>query len=105
MRHSFYSAHDGGVLLYVRATPGAARDAFGGIWRGPDGDSRLTVKISAAPDKGKANAAIVKLLSAALGTPKSAISIVAGKASREKTVEISGDPHGLEKKLRGCVKK
>jgi hypothetical protein len=105
MRRSFYSTHDGGVLLYVRATPGAAQDAIGGIWCGPDGDIRLTVKISASPDKGKANAAIVKGLSAALGAPKSAISIVAGKSSRKKTVEIAGDPSLLEQKLSQLVEK
>jgi uncharacterized protein len=80
-----------GVRLLVRATPGAAKDDITGIWNGADGETRLAVKVTAAPDKGKANTAIIKLLAKRLGLPKSSMSIISGETSRLKTVAISGD--------------
>lgn len=66
-----------------------------GLWRGVDGETRLAVKVSAPPDKGKANAAIVKLLTKALGLPKSAFLIAAGETSRLKTVDITAEKEAL----------
>lgn len=88
-RHLFETDNDG-LRLIVRVTPGAAKNEISGIWQGED-DTRLGVKVTAPPDKGKANAAIIKLLSKALGLPKSSISIIAGETSRLKTLAISGD--------------
>ena len=81
-----------GVRLDVRATPAAAADEIFGIWQGAKGEARLAVKVTAAPDKGKANAAIIKLLAKKLGLPKSALSVRAGETSRLKTIHIEGDP-------------
>jgi uncharacterized protein YggU (UPF0235/DUF167 family) len=46
--------------------------------------------VTAAPEKGKANAAVVALLSETLGVPKSSIEIVRGDTSRNKTLRIRG---------------
>ena len=86
----FYDICDVGVRLYVRAQPGAARDEIAGIWEGSDERARLAVKVAAPPDKGKANAALIKLLAKALDMPKSALTVAAGEASRLKTIEIRG---------------
>jgi len=51
----------------------------------------LRIAVTAPPDKGKANKAVEKLLAKTLGLPKSAVSIVAGMASRKKTIEIRSD--------------
>ena len=59
----------------------------------------LRVRVSAVPDKGKANAAVVALLAKALGVPKSAVSVVSGETSRMKTLDVVGDGALLEKKL------
>lgn len=96
---SFYSITDDGVRLFIRATPGASRDEIAGLWTGGDGETRLAVKVSAPPDKGRANAAIVKLLAKRIGVSKSAVVIVAGETARLKTVEIKGDPETLSTKL------
>lgn len=86
-------------LLRVRATPGAARPKVGGVWEGPGGDSRLVVRVSAPPEKGKANWAVAEAISKAFGLPKSAVSITAGETDRLKTFALDGDPEILAKRL------
>lgn len=54
--------------------------------------------MTAAPEKGKANAAVVEVLAEALNLPKSALRIVSGETSPLKTVEVDGDA-GLLGKL------
>lgn len=79
----------------MRASPGAKTNAIAGLWRGAEGEVRLSVKVTAAPDKGKANAAILALLAKALGLPKSALQVAAGDASRLKTIDIRAEKAGL----------
>jgi uncharacterized protein len=81
----------GGVELRVRATPGARTDAIEVVVQDADGKSHLKVRVRAAPEKGRANAAIEALLADALGLPKSAVSVEKGGASRIKLVRISGE--------------
>jgi uncharacterized protein YggU (UPF0235/DUF167 family) len=50
----------------------------------------LRVRLRAAPVDGAANAALMKLLSEALGVPKTSVSIRGGGTSRIKVVEIEG---------------
>ena len=64
-----------------------------------DGTAVLRVRVSAVPDKGKANAAVVALLAKALGVPKSAVSVVSGETSRMKTLAIVGDGETLTKSV------
>lgn len=52
----------------------------------------IRVRVTAVPDKGKANAAVTVLLAKALGVPKSAISVVSGETARLKTIAVAGDP-------------
>ena len=89
-RHLF-EPDDSGVRLFARVTPGAAKDEVTGIWQGGEDGKRLAIKVAAPPDKGKANTAIIKLLSKTLGLPKSSVSIIAGETSRLKTLVFAGD--------------
>jgi uncharacterized protein YggU (UPF0235/DUF167 family) len=59
------------------------------------------VQVTAAPEKGKANAAVVEVLAAALNLPKSALRIVSGETSPLKTVEVDGAA-GLLGRLPAC---
>lgn len=52
----------------------------------------LKVKVAAPAVDNKANAALIEFLSAALGVPRSAITIRHGATSRRKVVEVSGGP-------------
>jgi uncharacterized protein (TIGR00251 family) len=53
-------------------------------------EGRLKIKVTAPPERGKANSALVELLSKSLKVPKSAISVVGGQTSRNKRVLIEG---------------
>jgi uncharacterized protein (TIGR00251 family) len=67
------------LLLRVRVQPRARTNAVKG-WRG----EALSVSVTAAPEGGKANRAVIALLADALSVPPSSISLVRGAASRDK---------------------
>ncbi len=74
-----------GVLLPVRAQPGARKNGVVGVH-----DGRLKVAVTQAPEKGKANGAIQKVLAAALGLKKSQIELVGGPTSSQKKFRVTG---------------
>ena len=71
------------MRLKVRVKPGSKREGVKEI--APD---HLEVKVSAPPERGKANERVVELLAKHYGVRKSAVKIVKGETSREKIVEI-----------------
>lgn len=73
---------DGEGRLALRVTPGAKREAV------VIEDGRLTVKVRAKPEDGKANAAVIALVAAALGEAPSRIELLRGATSREKLLQI-----------------
>ena len=54
-----------------------------------DGE-RITVRVTAVPESGKANDAVVALLAKRLGVPKRSVQIVRGHKSRDKRIRIEG---------------
>ena len=86
----------GGLLLAVRVTPKSSRDDVTGLHTGADGAVSLAVKVTAPPDKGKANKAVIETIARAAGLPKSALSLVSGETDRNKTLLVTGNPAGLE---------
>ena len=86
----------GGLLLAVRVTPKASRDEVTGLHVASDGAVSLAVKVTAVPDKGKANKAVIETLSRACRLPKSAFTLVSGETDRNKTVLVTGNPVELE---------
>lgn len=73
------TAHENGVILPVRAHAGARRNEL----RAGD-DGLLRVSVTQAPDKGKANKAIVELLARELGLKRSQIELLAGQTAAQK---------------------
>jgi uncharacterized protein len=71
------------IALHV--TPRSARDELAG-WRGGE----LLVRVTAAPDGGKATAAACRVVATALGVPKTGVKIVRGHSSRHKQIEVEG---------------
>ena len=67
-----------GAEFAVRVTPGAARNAV------VERDGVLRITVTAAPENGKANAAVTQLLARALGVAPSALTLLRGETSREK---------------------
>lgn len=75
-----------GIVMMLRATPNAGRDAVEGALLRDDGRTVLAVRVRAVPDRGRANAAVLALLADRLDCPKSAFEIVAGETARLKSV-------------------
>lgn len=71
--------------LSIKVVPGASRDEIA-EWLG----DVLKIRVTAPPERGKANAAVEKVLAEALGVPASDVQIASGPTSAKKTVQIQG---------------
>ena len=94
-----FTKADDHVRLSVRLTPAGGRDAFDGVEAAADGTVWLKARVSAPPEDGKANKALVVLIARALKVAKSAIHFVSGETARKKILRIDGDPEDLFRKL------
>lgn len=92
---SWFRRTETGLLLFLRVTPNAGRDAIDGAEARDDGSMVLRVRVAAVPDKGKANAAVIVLIAKALGVAKSSIALASGETGRMKVLAVSGDPGSL----------
>ena len=88
-----------GVQFMLRVTPRGGRNAVEGWARDADGAELLKVRVTAAPENGKANAALTVLLAGTLAVPKKAVTIRSGAAARIKRVQICGDSAALSARL------
>ena len=75
----------GGARLHLRVKPGGRADRLLGPLAGA-----LKLEVRAAPDRGRANDAVVRLLAEALGVGRSQVEVIAGAAARDKVVSVSG---------------
>lgn len=75
------------MKLQLKVTPKASRTAVNG-WMG----EVLKLGVTAAPERGKANEAVIALLAEVLRLPVSAIRVVRGQTSAQKWIEIDGLP-------------
>lgn len=73
------------MKLAVKVVPGASRTEISG-WLG----EALKVRVSAPPERGRANEALVVLIADRLGLPTGAVRVAAGAGSPRKTIEIAG---------------
>ncbi len=87
------------LRLRIRLTPRGGHDRIDGFAPDARGARVLRVRVAAPPVDGAANVALVRLLSRALGVPKSAVTIVSGATSRDKAIEVAGEPAELAKRL------
>jgi uncharacterized protein (TIGR00251 family) len=85
-----------GVTLALRVTPKSSRDAVTGLHVAADGTAALALKVTAPPDKGKANKAVIALLAETFGLPKSAFTLLSGETDRNKVVFVAGNLPDLE---------
>ncbi len=85
------AAAPGGVRVQIRLTPKASRDRVDGLAAEADGGTVLKVSVTAVPEDGKANAALIKLLSKEWRLPKSTMEIVQGATDRRKVLLITGE--------------
>ena len=73
-------------MLDLHIQPGAKKNKVVGLHGGA-----LKLRIASPPVDGRANAALITYLAAALGVPKQSLAVIRGETSRRKTVRVS-DP-------------
>jgi hypothetical protein len=81
--------HPQGVLVPVRAQPGARKAGVLGAQAGA-----LKLAVTAPPEDGRANAALVALLREALGLKRSQVELHSGATGRDKKVLVRGVSRG-----------
>ena len=89
-----------GVRVRVRLTPRARAARIDGLRANAAGHLRLAVAVTAVPEAGRANAALVALLAREWRLAKSAMQVVTGVTDREKVIAIAGDGPVLLARLR-----
>lgn len=94
---------DDGVRLNIRLQPAASQDAIVGQVRGADGVVRLKVRVRAVAEKGRANAALERLLARHLSLARRAVTLVGGGKERNKQVKLTGDPDILGARLHDLL--
>lgn len=75
---------ENGIRLPVRARPKSRRNEIAGVH-----DGRLVVHVTEAPERGRANTALEKLLAKRLGLRRSAIALDTGATSTTKTFLVT----------------
>jgi uncharacterized protein (TIGR00251 family) len=72
-----------GVVIRVHVQPKARREQIIGMHGG-----RIRLAVTEPPDKGKANAAVARLVAAALNLPASRVELLRGDTSRQKDLLV-----------------
>lgn len=85
-----YQEKSDGVVLDIRVQPRASANRVEGVV-----DGRLKVRLTSPPVENAANGAVVEVIAAWLGVPRSRVCLVGGEKSREKRVHVDGDPATL----------
>lgn len=93
-----------GVMVAVRLTPKASANAIRGIEQDAAGAAHIKVAVTAVPEDGKANAALLKLLAKTWRLPKTSLSIASGATSRHKVVHIAGQSDDLSRLLDSWIR-
>ena len=74
-----------GVIVCVRAAPGASRERIVGV----HGEA-VKIAVLAPPERGKANERVVAVLAAALGIAPRQLELASGPAARDKKILVRG---------------
>ena len=86
---AFLRRNPKGVTVELRVHPRARRSALEAAAGG------LKASVTAPPEDGKANDAVLALLSLEWRLPKSAFAVVKGVTARNKTLSVTGEPASL----------
>jgi hypothetical protein len=84
------------VRIRLRVIPRASKTAMNGVR-----DGRLLLRVTAPPVDGAANTAVVAALATMLEMPRTAVRVVEGATSRNKSVEIAGVSAALVRQRLG----
>ena len=76
---------DGDVVFTVKVIPGSSETTACGLLGG-----MVKIKVSAPPEKGKANRRLIVFLAKQLGVKKNSVGIISGRTSPVKSVKVLG---------------
>ncbi len=93
-----------GLRLFIRLTPKAKKTAINNMMTDGDGKCVLKASVTAVPEKGKANSALIKLLSKEWKLAKSHFEVISGETDRNKTLLLKGDAQALAQQLKEWIK-
>jgi len=82
-----------GVTVDLRVQPRARRAALEAA------DGALKAQVTAPPEDGKANAAVIALLAGEWRLPKSSFDVIKGQTARAKTVRVAGEPAAIVERV------
>jgi len=99
------SATADGLRLAVRLAPRASRNRIEGVVAEADGSARLKVSVTAVPEAGKANKALIALLAKSWKIPKSAFEIIIGATDHRKTLLIAADAETVGRCIADLTRK
>ena len=99
----FYRANDG-IVAALRLTPRARQNRVTGLGHLEDGTLVIKAYVTAPPDKGKANKALLKLLSNIWRIGTRSLKLIEGSKDRYKSVLIIGEANILMPKLNAWLK-
>ncbi len=102
MNDDAFSIGPKGIFVSVHLTPRASRSTIGALTETTDGVS-LKVKVTAPPDKGKANQALLRLLAKSWKFPPSRLNVEIGPQSRWKVVLIAGGKQSELQQIRNWM--
>lgn len=91
------------MAVRLKVTPKSASARIGEVAEDASGARFLRVHVCEVPDKGKANAAVIKLIAKTWGLPKSTIEVVSGASDRNKVIAITGEPDALMTRLEALL--
>ena len=95
---------EGGLRIYIRLTPKGKKNALNALMADAEGQMAFKISITAVPEKGKANAQLIKFLAKEWHVAKSDIEITAGEMDRHKTLLLKGDAKPLQQRLYEWMK-
>lgn len=75
--------------LRIKVIPKSPKSEVTEIMRDDSGEPTIKIRIKAVPEKGRANAELIRFLSKELHVPKENISIISGKSTALKLVRIN----------------
>jgi len=95
----FFERVSSGLKIRLRLTPQGRAMMVDGIMKNSAGQMMLKATVTTAPEDGKANKALLKMLAKEWKVAKSTIEVIQGHTARHKTLHLSGDGENLEKTL------
>lgn len=78
------------AYLRVKVLPKSPKSELTEILTDSDGEKTYKIRIKAAPEKGKANAELIRFLCNHFSVPKEGIKILSGKTEQLKLIKIDG---------------